>query len=89
MRLKPAILDPQGKAVQKALSQLGFTEVKSVRVGKLIELEIDDNQAKDIHQRVEELSRRLLANPLMETFTVEFTDNSVSEQPSSSGENLE
>lgn len=74
VRLKPAILDPQGKAVLHSLQQLGFTEVKSVRIGKLVELEIETNDEKSTKERVNEMSKKLLINPLMETFDVELLD---------------
>ena len=70
VRLKPAILDPQGKTVQQALTQMGYNEVHSVRVGKLIELEIDSSNPETARSRVEEFSRKLLSNPLMETFEI-------------------
>lgn len=75
IRLKPAILDPQGKAVLNSLQQLGYDEVKSVRIGKLIELELTSSDDTDLKQRLDELSRRLLTNPLMETFDIEFEDD--------------
>ena len=75
VRLKPAILDPQGKAVLNSLQQLGYDEVTSVRIGKLIELELDSHDSGDMKQRLEELSRRLLTNPLMETFDIELADD--------------
>ena len=75
VRLKPAILDPQGKAVLNSLQQLGYDEVTSVRIGKLIELELDSPDSGDLKQRLEELSRRLLTNPLMETFDIELEDD--------------
>lgn len=72
IRLKDAILDPQGKTVQMALEQLGYREVRGVRIGKLIELEIEGSDASEARQRAEEYSRKLLANPLMETFDIEI-----------------
>ena len=74
VKLKPAILDPQGKAVLHSLQQLGFSEVKSVRIGKLIELEIESDDENFSEKRVNELSRKLLINPLTETFDVELLD---------------
>ncbi len=74
VRLKEAILDPQGKAVLRALDQLGYNEVNSVRIGKLIELEIDSSDIKTTQARVEELSRKLLTNPLMENFECELVN---------------
>lgn len=75
VRLKPAILDPQGKAVQQALTQLGYTEVESVRIGKLIELELEGGDQPATLARVEEFSRKLLANPLMETYQIELVSD--------------
>jgi len=74
VRLKPAILDPQGKAVQRAAQQMGYNEVQSVRIGKLIELEIEADNPQQIKQRVEELSHRLLSNPQMETYDIEWVE---------------
>ena len=76
VRLKPAILDPQGKAVLHAARQLGYNEITSVRVGKLIELEIDAVDEKSIKLRIKELSRKLLSNPLMETFNITWNSDS-------------
>ncbi len=75
VRLKPAILDPQGKTVLHALQQLGYNEVNSVRIGKLIELELNSSDADSAKTQVEELSRKLLTNPLMETFDIELVDD--------------
>ncbi len=66
--LKPEILDPQGQAVERALPSLGFSGVTGVRIGKHVELECDD--AADLEQRVAAMAERLLANPVIETFTV-------------------
>ena len=65
IRPKEGILDPQGKAVEKALPALGFEGVSNVRVGRLVELETDDPDALD------ELCEKLLANPLIEDFEVQ------------------
>ena len=72
VRLKPSILDPQGATVQRALGGLGFTDVVDLRVGKLIEIEIDAGNADQARARVEEMCKKLLANPLLEDHTVEI-----------------
>jgi phosphoribosylformylglycinamidine synthase subunit PurS len=64
IRPKQGILDPQGKAVERALPALGFEGVTDVRVGRLVELETDDPA------KLDELCRKLLANPLIEDFEV-------------------
>ena len=75
IRLKSAILDPQGKTVQKAAAQMGYEEFKSIRIGKMIEMEIDQKDREIALQKVNELSRKLLSNPQMETFEIELSEN--------------
>jgi phosphoribosylformylglycinamidine synthase subunit PurS len=65
IRPKEGILDPQGKAVERALPALGFEGIHDVRIGRLVELEVDDPA------KLESLSEKLLANPLIEDFEVE------------------
>jgi phosphoribosylformylglycinamidine synthase PurS subunit len=66
IRPKEGILDPQGKAVERALPALGFDGVSHVRVGRLVELETEDPDA------VPDLCEKLLANPLIEDFEVQL-----------------
>ena len=66
IRPKEGILDPQGKAVERALPALGFEGVSNVRVGRLVELETDDPD------KLDDLCEKLLANPLIEDFEVEL-----------------
>jgi phosphoribosylformylglycinamidine synthase PurS subunit len=72
VRLKPGILDVQGVSVQRALHGLGFTEVEALRVGKVLELEVPGTNPEAARRRVEEMCSRLLANPVIEDFTVEM-----------------
>jgi phosphoribosylformylglycinamidine synthase subunit PurS len=73
--LKPEILDPQGQAILAALPKLGFDDVTSVRQGKRFELEIaqEANDA-DAADRVTRIAATLLANPVIEDFTVRVGD---------------
>jgi phosphoribosylformylglycinamidine synthase subunit PurS len=64
IRPKEGILDPQGQAVERALPALGFEGVANVRVGRLVELDVDDAS------RVPEMCEKLLANPLIEDYEV-------------------
>jgi len=75
VRLKPGILDVQGAAVRKALAGLGFTEVSDLRVGKVIEIELDTATADAARARVGEMCRQLLANPVLEDYTIEMADD--------------
>ncbi len=68
--LKPEILDPQGQAVQGALTRLGFTGVSSVRQGKRFEIELDGDLDEATRARVEELAGTLLANTVIEDYRV-------------------
>lgn len=68
--LKDGVLDPQGVTIQKALTKMGYPEVLSVRSGKFFELEIDGHPA-DLKARLESISRDLLANPVIEKFSIE------------------
>jgi len=72
VRLKDGILDPQGATVQRALEGLGYREVRSLRVGKVLELELAATDSGQAQARLEEMCVRLLANPVTEDFTVEI-----------------
>ena len=65
VRLKPGIMDVQGAAVKRALAGLGFSEIAELRIGKVIELELDET-TPDACAR-----GQLLANPILEDFTIE------------------
>jgi phosphoribosylformylglycinamidine synthase len=71
VRLKPGILDVQGAAVKRALGGLGFTDVSDLRVGKVIELDVDAADAVRARARVDEMCKKLLANPILEDYAIE------------------
>jgi phosphoribosylformylglycinamidine synthase PurS subunit len=68
IRPKEGILDPQGQAVERALPNLGFSGVANVRIGRLVELEIEDPAA------LEQICEKLLANPLVEEYELQLLD---------------
>ena len=70
--LKKSVLDPQGKTVQHALSTMGFNEVKDVRVGKYIELELGDIQKAQAEQKIKTMCEKLLANTVIEEYRYEL-----------------
>lgn len=72
VRLKPGVLDPQGKAIGNALAALGFAGIGEVRQGKLIELELAESDPTAARARVEAMCKELLANPVIETYTIEL-----------------
>ena len=68
--LKPSLLDAQGKVVQGALEKLGYTNVSNVRIGKYIQIEIQGDG--NLEQQVDEMCRKLLANPVIEDYRFEI-----------------
>jgi phosphoribosylformylglycinamidine synthase subunit PurS len=64
------LLDPQGKAVMGGLSNLGLKNIEDVRIGKHIQLNIEAKDAEEAKKVAEEASQKLLANPVMEEFTI-------------------
>ena len=73
VRLKPGILDVPGAAVQRALAGLGFADVTNVRIGKVIELDVETDTRARVRTRAEEMCQRLLANAILEDYLIEET----------------
>lgn len=71
--LKSGVLDPQGEAVRHALGSLGFDGVGEVRIGKVIEVELDGEDAALAEGRVREMCEKLLANTVIENYAVEIS----------------
>ena len=67
---KKGVLDPQGKAIEKSLNQLGFSQIKKVIQGKLIEIEIDSIDEIDTKKILEDASKKLLANLVIEDYEI-------------------
>ena len=67
------LLDPQGKAVMGGLSSLGLKNIEDVRIGKHIQLSIEANNVDEAKNIAEEASQKLLANPVMEEYTIQIT----------------
>ena len=70
VKLKEQVLDPQGEAIRRVLTGLGYTEMERVRVGKLMLIEVAGDDPDAVRARVEEAARELLANPVIEDFEV-------------------
>ncbi|GAB4125244.1 MAG: phosphoribosylformylglycinamidine synthase subunit PurS [Rhodothalassiaceae bacterium] len=70
--LKSGVLDPQGRAIHRALESLGFEGVEGVRQGKLIELELKDGDPEIARARCDDMCRRLLANTVIERYEIEI-----------------
>ena len=70
--LKNGVLDPQGKAIQHALSSLGFDGVEDVRQGKLIELELSGQDRDKAEAELKAMCEKLLANTVIENYSIEL-----------------
>ncbi len=70
--LKDGILDPQGKTVEHALSVLGFTDVRGVRMGKYLELSLKPGPIETVKKSVESMCEKLLANTVIESYRYEL-----------------
>ena len=70
VRLKDGVLDPQGVTIHKALTQMGYEDFLSVRSGRFFELEIKGD-ASNIDRKIDEICSKLLANPVIEKYSVE------------------
>ena len=72
IRLKQSILDAQGASVKRALEGLGFPEVRDVRVGKVLDLDLDGLDGETARRRIDDMCTRLLVNPVIEDVSVEI-----------------
>lgn len=73
--LKPTVNDPQGLTIRGALHNLGFQCAKSVRAGKYLEIKLDEENLKKAQEQVQEMCRKLLANPVIENFRFEVEES--------------
>ncbi|HEY2991070.1 MAG TPA: phosphoribosylformylglycinamidine synthase subunit PurS [Candidatus Binatia bacterium] len=71
---KDGVLDPQGKAVERSLHSLGYQEVRDVRMGKYMEIELEASSRQAAEARVREMCDKLLANPVIEDYRFEIQE---------------
>lgn len=74
IKLKAAVLDPQGKAVLSALHNLGYKHVSDTRIGKLIELKIKEKNNNLAQEKIQRMCKELLANPVIEDYSITVTE---------------
>ncbi|XFA73187.1 phosphoribosylformylglycinamidine synthase subunit PurS [Thermosynechococcaceae cyanobacterium Okahandja] len=72
--LRPSVLDPAGVAVQAGIHHLGYTNVHSVRMGKLVELTLEAEHPAMAKEQLAAIADQLLANPVIETFHIDLDD---------------
>jgi phosphoribosylformylglycinamidine synthase len=76
VKLKPGVLDPQGKAIGNALKGLGYAGIGEVRQGKLIELDLAESDPVRARDQIQAMCEELLANPVIEDYTIELAPSS-------------
>jgi phosphoribosylformylglycinamidine synthase len=75
VQLKPGVFDPQGQTIHHAAETLGFEGIREIRQGKFFEIELDASLARDTAvEQMTRLAHELLANPVIEDYTVEVMD---------------
>jgi phosphoribosylformylglycinamidine synthase len=72
--LKPGVLDPAGKAIEHSLHALGFDQVRGVRLGKYLEVQVEGESRAAVEERVDEMCRKLLANGVIENYRFDLQD---------------
>jgi len=72
--LKPGVLDPQGKAIERSLHSLGYAEVQDVRMGKYLEINLERDSRQTVEARVREMCDKLLANPVIEDYRFDIEE---------------
>jgi len=75
IRLRPSVLDPAGEAIKSAANKLGVNGINSLRIGKLIEVELEANEEKEAKEKIELLCDRLFANKVIEDYEFSLKQN--------------
>jgi phosphoribosylformylglycinamidine synthase len=74
VELKSGVLDPQGATIKNALVDMGYPEVGNVRSGKIFDLEMDISDRDSAEEKLDEMCRKLLANPVIEQYSIEVLE---------------
>ena len=72
IRLKTEVLDPQGQAIESALKNLGENNIKNIRQGKLIEMDVEAKNKEEAEEKIEKITKSLLANTVIEEYSIEI-----------------
>ena len=72
---KDSVFDPQGNTLAQSLRRVGFSKVKDVRVGKVIDVEVENQEKEEAKRDLQKMCEQLLANPVIESFKFEFLDS--------------
>jgi phosphoribosylformylglycinamidine synthase subunit PurS len=72
--LKDSVFDPQGNTIADSLKRIGFSRVNGVRVGKVIDVDLESSSRDDARRDLQKMCEKLLANPVIESFKFEFSE---------------
>lgn len=70
--LKPSVFDPQGNTVGDSLKRMGFSQIKEMRMGKVIDVEMETNLPEEAKKQVKKMCEKLLVNPVLESYDLEI-----------------
>ena len=73
IRLKAEVLDPQGQAIENALKNLGENNINNIRQGKLIEMDVEAKNKEEAKEKIEKITKSLLANTVIEEYSIEIS----------------
>ena len=73
IRLKTEVLDPQGQAIESALKNLGENNINNIRQGKLIEMDVEAKNKEEAKEKIEKITKSLLANTVIEEYSIEIS----------------
>ena len=76
VRLKKTVHDPQGEAIWQTFQHMGYSQITGVRQGKIFDIELEDTSEPDANSTLEELARKVLANPIIEEYVIELGEES-------------
>jgi phosphoribosylformylglycinamidine synthase PurS subunit len=76
VRLKQTVHDPQGEAIWQTFQHMGYAHIAHVRQGKVFDIEVENTNESDINPLLEELARKVLANPIIEEYVIELGEES-------------
>ncbi len=76
VRLKQTVHDPQGEAIWQTLEHMGYNSIEGVRQGKVFDIEIENANKSDTNKLLEEIARRVFANPIIEEYVIELGEES-------------
>jgi len=73
--LKPSVFDPQGNTVTQSLKRIGFSQIKEIRLGKVVDIEIETSMLDEAKREIKKMCEKLLVNPVLESYEWEILNS--------------